>query len=460
MTSIVKPVLSSFRDPSAQVYSIDDVIYRQINENAYEQYRHLMNSGLYQRLIALDYLVPHKEVDLRFAQNASARVVIQPEKIQFISYPYEWCFSQLKDAATLTLEITKIALEYGMILKDASAYNVQFQNGKPLFIDTNSFEIYQTGHPWMAYSQFCRHFLAPLVLMTEVDASLSRMLALNVNGISLELASKLLPLKTWFSFSILAHIHIHAKSQKKYSDRSHVGLKKMQITRIGLLGLLDNLSSVITGLKQRNVKTEWGNYYNQTNYSTTASSHKVNVIQKLIKTANPKKIWDLGANNGFYSQIGASLGAYVVSFDIDPVAVEANYQNIKKNRIQHILPLIQDLTNPSASIGWAHLERDSLAERSSVDLVMALALIHHLAISNNIPLARIADYFSGLGDYLIIEFVPKEDSQVQRLLASRDDIFEEYNFDGFKKSFLLYFNILEEISINETCRRIYLMKKK
>ncbi|KTD11592.1 hypothetical protein Lgra_1050 [Legionella gratiana] len=453
---------SSFRDPSAQVYQLNGEIYRQINKQGVSDYQQLMSSGLYEKLQSKGYLIPHQEVSLEFALNEWGRVVLKPEQIGFISYCYEWSFTQFKDAALLTLEIAKLAIEYGMILKDASTHNIQFHYSKPIFIDTSSFSCYQEGEPWIAYNQFCRHFLAPLLLMTQVDIRMSKLSLHYLNGIPLDLASKLLPFKNKCSFSIFAHIYAHARMQEKYSNvinRKYNANRK--ISKISLLSLLDNLSSLIKKLTWLPIKTEWGDYYNQTNYSDDATKHKSEIVRSFFVQSKARSVWDLGGNNGYYSRIVAESGATsVICFDIDPMAVETNYQKVKKDKCKLILPILQDLTNPSASLGWQQNERDGLLERSGkIDLIMALALIHHLAISNNVPLDRIADYFSRLGEYLIIEFVPKEDSQVQRLLASRTDIFSDYHLERFKKVFSKHYTILEEKTIRETHRTIFLMKR-
>ncbi|MFJ1268460.1 class I SAM-dependent methyltransferase [Legionella lytica] len=452
---------SSFRDPCGQVYKLNGEIYRQITEAGHADYQHLMASGLYKELQAKGYLIPHQEVALELAFNEQAQVVLKPEEIRLISYCYEWSFSQFKDAALLTLEIAKRAIEHGMILKDASAYNVQFHQGKPIFIDTSSFALYKEGEPWVAYNQFCRHFLAPLLLMAKVDIRMGKLTQQYIDGIPLDLASKLLPFKSKFSFSIFAHIHAHAKVQQKYSNAGNVNAARSQkISKINLLGLIDNLSSLIKKITWSPIKTEWGDYYNQTNYSDAATKHKADIVNELFLLSGARSAWDLGGNNGYYSRVIAGAGAKVTCFDIDPMAVETNYQKIKKDKDQSILPLLQDLTNPSSSLGWQQRERDGLVERGGkVDLIMALALIHHLAISNNVPLELIAEHFSRLGDYLLIEFVPKEDSQVKRLLASRADIFPNYHLESFRNIFSHYYTIVEERAIQDTSRTLFLMKK-
>ena len=209
---------ASFRDPSGFLFTRDGVLYRQVNQVYAEDYRKLMDSGLYAKLVKAGLLIPHTEVDIEPANKKLAFKVLCPEYVPFISYPYEWSFGQLKDAALATLSIQKRALKAGMVLKDASAYNIQFQRGKPTLIDTLSFEIYQEGEPWVAYRQFCQHFLAPLALMAYQDVRLSQLLRVYIDGIPLDLASELLPARTRWNLGLATHIHLHARAQKRYAE--------------------------------------------------------------------------------------------------------------------------------------------------------------------------------------------------------------------------------------------------
>lgn len=451
---------SSFRDPNAQVYKLNDQIYRQITDRGIEDYLKLMSCGLYEQLKSCEYLIPHNEESLDLALNKQAKVVIKPDKIPFISYPYEWCFSQLKDAALLTLQINKIAIKYGMILKDATAYNIQFYYGKPIFIDTSSFVIYKEGDPWVGYKQFCEHFLAPLALMAKKDIRLGILTKQYINGIPLNLASSLLPIKSKLSLSLLIHLHIHAMAHKKNNRTVSASNGKWNISKHSLLSLLDTLTTAIQKLKCLPVATEWAHYYTQTNYTDKATLCKMDIITKLSEKVSAKVVFDLGSNNGFYSRAAIKQNTHIMCFDSDPMAVEVNYNLVKEKNCKSILPLMQDLVNPSSNIGWAQNERNGLKERGKADLVMALAILHHLVISNNVPLTLISDYFSSLGEYLIIEFIPKTDSQVSRLLKNREDIFHDYCIDNFRKVFLLNYIILEESNVVETCRTIFLMKRK
>ena len=450
---------SSFRDPSGFLFRRNDVIYRQVNQKYAAEYSFLLESGLYQKLVKAGLLIPHTEVNVVPDEPDVAHKVIQPDQVWFISYPYEWPFSQLKDAALATLAIQKRSLKLGMSLKDASAYNIQFHNGKPTLIDTLSFEIYREGEPWVANKQFCQHFLVPLALMAKTDVRLDQLLRIYIDGIPLDLASRLLPASTRLNFGLLTHIHLHAQVQ--YADRTldQPG-KGARIGKQALVGMIENLENTVRKLEWKPSGTEWGNYYDITNYTDSAFEHKKTVLTEWLDRIKPASVCDLGANNGTFTRLASSRGIPSLSFDIDPAAVEQNYRQVRSNGEQFILPLVQDLTNPSPAIGWQNSERDSFMERVSVDMVFALALIHHLAISNNVPMAHLVEFFADLGNWLVIEFVPKTDSQVQKLFASRLDIFDQYTLEDFERVFETRFFIREKVNIRESERYLYLMENR
>ncbi len=492
---------SSFRDPAGFLFRRDNTLYRQVNLAYKDHYDHLMNSGLYRSLAGSGLVLSHQEVDLAHAVNDTAYKILQPDLVPFISYPYEWCFSQFKDAALVTLRIQKESLRFGMSLKDSSAYNIQFKNGKPVLIDTLSFEKYREGRPWGAYQQFCQHFLAPLALMSFADVRLSQLLRIYIDGVPLDLASSLLPWRTRLRFGLFSHIHLHAKSQKHFANRtvntnakelsevtcgtnppavpswhggtavrshSHLGNK---ISRAGIrsrhmslrafLGLVDNLESTIQSLKWRAQDTTWINYDAATHYGQEGRDHKKQLVSQILDQIEPKpnSVWDLGANTGQFSRLASERGIRALSFDMDPACVERNYLECIQRGETHILPLLLDLTNPSPDLGWENQERVSVLGRGPADTVLALALVHHLAIANNLPLQKIAAFFARISNSLIIEFVPKADSQVQLLFASREDIFPEYTRDHFEKTFSQYFVIRQATEIYQTKRMLYWMTK-
>ena len=449
---------SSFRDPSGFLFRYNGSLYRQINQYYKQEYDLLINSGLYKALVDAELLIPHVEVDIPPLMRDKAYKIIQPNIIPFISYPYEWSFSQLKQAALTTLEIQKVSMKFGMTLKDCSAYNIQFLNGKPTLIDTLSFEKYLEGQTWKPYRQFCQHFLAPLSLMSHKDIRLNQLLRIYVDGVPLDLASKLLPLRTHSMFSLLSHIHAHAKSQKHYGNKQ-INLKDRKMGKHSLIGVVESLYSGIKKLKWTPEGTEWSDYYSDTNYSEKAFDQKKRIVASFLDKTKPKVVWDMGANIGEFSRISSNQGIDTISFDVDPAAIEKNYLKVIEKHEKKLLPLLLDLTNPSPNIGWNNQERMSIMERGPADVILALALIHHLAISNNLPFYKIAEFFKNNCNYLIIEFIPKIDSQVQRLLSTREDIFSDYNRENFENEFRKFFNIIETVDLKDSERILYHMEK-
>jgi len=469
---------SSFRDPDGTLFWHQGALYRQINPSYSHSYDTLLNSGLYQSLVDRELLIAHTEVEpnsLRtdpsspvHALTQSAWKLLRPEKLAFVSYPYEWSFSQLKAAAIATLDIQLAALEAEMTLKDASAYNIQFHHGAALLIDTLSFENYEEGQPWVAYRQFCQHFLAPLALAHYCDVRSLQFSRIYIDGVPLDLASRLLPRRSRARWSMLTHIHLHAATQAHFANRAtrqpqtsedHAAPRQRKIPRRGLIAMIMGLRRAVERLTWKPQGTEWANYYDDTNYSDSAFNTKREFISDALTEFDPATVWDLGANDGTFSRLASAQSRHVVAFDIDPSAVEKNFLATQSQGDGFLLPLVLDLTNPSPATGWASKERDSLSDRGGVDCIMALALIHHLAISNNVPLEMIASYFAELGSSLIIEFVPKSDSQVRRLLATREDIFHDYHREGFIHAFQRYFTILRSFKVAESEREIFLLKR-
>lgn len=454
-------VSSSFRDPSGHVFSANGRIYRQINQSYEADFEKLQTSGLLSALVERGWLVDHEERPEMCPEGAYK--VIEPTPIPYISYPYEWSFSQLQDAALLTLNIQKLALEHGMTLKDASSYNVQFLKGKPIFIDTLSFAELNQEQPWIAYKQYCQHFLAPLVLMGYSDPRVRKLLLGFIDGIPLDLAASLLPARSKLRYSVLAHIHLHARSQVQHADSAGAASTR-KMSKPLLIALIESLTSATSKCRlPKHLKTEWGEYYDDTNYSIDSMDEKETLVDSLLQKYAPENgiVHDLGANTGRFSRIATRYAATVVSHDIDELAVERNYQAVRKNTSDaNLLPLVLDLTNPSPAIGWDSTERDSFGQRCKADVVLALALIHHIAISNNTPLAKVAEFLQPLAKTLVIEFVPKGDSQVDRLLATREDIFGDYDEAGFEAAFVDYFELLEKHPVAGTTRTLYAFESK
>ncbi len=450
-----EPLPASFRDPSGYVFRDKGEIFRRVAPTYDPDYRRLMDSGLYGVLTGAGLLIPHEE---------RGGGVLHPRQLAFVSYPYEWSFGQWKDAALATLAVQERALDFGMTLKDASAFNMQFDAGKPLLIDTLSFETYREGEPWVGYRQFCEHFLAPLALMARCDARLGDWMRVHLDGIPLDLATRLLPWSCRLNPFLFAHLYMQSHLQK----RGNGGAKKTapatsaSVSLAGLRALLESLGGAVNGLRWEPSGTTWGDYYDDTNYSPAAMTAKESLVSEFLDVMGDiRSLWDFGANDARFSRLASVRGIQTVAFDMDPAAVEKAYRAVRQRGETHLLPLRLDLMNPSTDSGWAQRERMSLVARGPADAVFALALVHHLAIGNNVPLTRIADFFAQTTRrWLVAEFVSKEDGQAQRLLRDRRDIFHDYRGDCFEAALTRHFRIARAEPIPGTVRVLYLLEKR
>lgn len=420
-------------------------------------------SGLYDRLVAAHLLIEHEEAPLEDAAIPGAAAVIRPRQVEFISYPYEWCFSQLREAALLTLEVQSKALDAGMRLKDASAYNVQFDQGRPILIDSLSFEPAEATEPWPAYRQFCEHFLAPLALIARRDARCGLMLREFIDGIPLDLAVRLLPGRTRLNLGLASHLHLHAGAQAR-AARSAPSAKPAErparrVSATGQRALLDSLKRTVEGMRWEPTG-HWAGYATTTSYSETATVSKAEIVRAMLTSVGGSSAWDLGANTGVYSELAADAGYGVIAWDQDAGSVEAHWRALRGGKRPAILPLVLDLSNPSPALGWGLEERASFLERGTPDVILALALVHHLAIGNNVPLAGIARLFARMAPIAIVEFVPKEDPMTQHLLSARRDIFPTYTLDGFRAAFGAAFTIAREEPITDSPRVLFLLERR
>lgn len=429
--------VSSFRDPSSQVQQDGKVITRMIYPSYFKEYNHLMQSGLYSELVSEKLLIPHKD---GFANENV--ICIIPEKVEFISYPYEWCFEMLKDAALVTLQVNSTALSHGMMLKDATAFNVQYHKGRMTFIDTTSFMFYEPGMMWGAYRQFCQHFLYPLLCMKSLQANVWRG---TIDGITADDAVKIIPNRYRFVPAYWAHLYSQAMKS------TATGKNQMKIPKIALMALLNHLEKFVRSLEYKN-RSDWTNYGEAGSYTDKADLHKQTVIKQWLRELHPGTLADLGANLGLYSSMAAAIGHKVISIDSDHDCVNEMYHR------EAFPTLLVDLCNPTPAIGWENTERKSFLERLHVDTVLALALIHHLCIGNNVPVSFVAQMLAEHCRTLIIEFVPPEDKQAVKLRGQKN--IPEYNYQKFIEAFTRYFKITEQTPITGSMRTLFLMEKK
>ena len=454
----MKRLASSYRDTDGYVFEYIGKIYRCIKPKYFSDYHELIDCGLYQQLIDAGYLISHTDID-----NSEVKIldddidkIILPEQIPFISYPYEWSFNMWKDAALLILKIANISLQKGMMLKDATPFNVQFYNGRPVFIDTLSFERHVTEKPWIAYRQFCECFLGPLLLMHYNDRDAGKLFMVYPNGLPLHVLKSLLPAKAKWNLHVYLHVWLHEKLSLRRKNKEP---DKGAFSKQRLIVLLKGLTDFVAALSQKKTKSEWANYYTETIIGYQYLEEKKIIFENFVSEINFDIVIDLGTNEGLFALLLKQRAKLVIATDEDSSCVNKLYEHIKKEKIKNIIPLVNNLIAPSPAIGWGNAERASATERFKGDLILALALVHHLAIGANIPLQYIAQYLSKAGRFLIIEFVPKSDEKVKQLLLNREDIFTDYNLLNFKNNFSRYFFILKEEKIGDTDRILFLMKK-
>lgn len=454
---------ASFRDPSGHVYEDENVVYRSITSAYAGEWEHLRACGLLDAARERGLIAFEEVPDRPEGMGEGAVHVLRSPRLPFVSYPYEWCFGQLKQAALLTLDLHLLALDYGCILKDASAYNVQFDQGKPLFIDLLSFERWQEGQPWQAYGQFCSHFLAPLALMCKRDCRFGLLSRQWIDGLPLDLAADLLPRRTRLSPGLAMHIHLHASMQRKHADgrQAAARVKEMRMSLQKMKDVAQSLRDTVLSLKLPAQNTEWGDYYNDTNYTPTARRAKEELVTRMAAQHPGRLAVDLGANTGEFSRLLAPCFTQVLASDYDHTAVEKHWTS---GPLVNVLPLLQDLANPSPAIGWACGERLSFPQRCAADMIMALALCHHLRFTFGIPFPKMAEFFRSLlrdGGHALVEFVPRDDSQVRRLLANRDDVFADYTQETFLHDFQAQgLQLVESAPIPESGRVLHLFAKR
>jgi hypothetical protein len=448
---------ASFRDPSGFVFERDGIFYRQVNLSYAKHYNHFMQSGLYGILVKKGQLLVHTELSENLTGSNRYFTNLLPEQLTSISYPYEWCFSQWKDAALLTLDLMKTSMDKGMILKDATPFNIQFIDNYPVFIDTLSFELYDASKPWIAYKQFIECLLAPLLLARYCSPELVKIFQLYPDGIPLQLLTRLLPWKLRLRLPVLLHVFLPARVQ---AASSNTEANRGTFSKQKLSNIIQHLRSFILSLNIPDKKSNWNNYYQETVLSNAYLQEKLQVIGNWLGEVPIRTIQDVGTNTGLFASMAAAMGKSVIAIDADSSCIDVFYRKLKAAKTKGILPLVVDITNPSAAMGWMQQERAGFLERSHAELCMALALVHHLAIGKNIGFKQLVEYFAHSCSWLIVEFVPKSDEKVQLLLKNREDIFPDYDELHFEQAFAEKFTILKKNMLVHSGRTLFLMKKK
>ena len=454
----------SFRDPDSRVFLSGGDVYRALSARGADDWRMLRDAPLFEQLISEGKLVATEEVDSAQAPDiltGEVAAVLGHEKIPFISYPYEWTFEMLRDAALLQLELIERSIKAGMMLKDSSPYNVQWRGSKPVFLDIGSFEPLRDGEPWAGYRQFCMLYLYPLMLQAYKDVPFQPWLRGAIDGITPAQAAAI------FSSGsdkrrkgVFGHIRMHSRLEQRYSNDKGTDVKK----NLGSAGfsteLITNnvkkLSKLIAGLQWQASDTQWTEYGTVNTYSDADREVKDSFVSETAARKHRKLVWDVGANDGRYSKLALPHADYVVAVDADQETANQLFQHMRSEGEEKILTLVGNVCDPSPDIGWRNLERGSFERRTDPDLILALAVVHHISIAGNVPLPEVVRWLAGFNSSMVVELPTRDDPMVKSLLAAkREGTHDDYDRPIFEATLNECFDVVRHEETPSGTRVLY-----
>jgi hypothetical protein len=461
-TSGLEP--GSFRDPDSRIFTASGRVLRLLSERGLADWRALTASGLLDELPVIG--TREVEADVPEALHGGVAAVLEHDVIPFVSYPYEWTFAMLRDAALLQLQLLRRGIEKGLILKDSTPYNVQFRGAEPVFIDVGSFEQLREGEPWAGYRQFCMLFLYPLLLQAWKDVPFQPWLRGSLEGISPHDARALLSARDLLRRGAMSHVVLHNRLESRHEDEDadmKRELRKAGFKKELILANIRGLERLIARLRWEPDRSTWSEYGPHTTYTADDAERKARFVADAVAEERPNLVWDIGANEGRHSRIAAEHAEYVVAMDADSLVVDRLYRALRDEGESRILPLTVNIVDPPPALGWRGLERRPLLDRGRPDLTLALALIHHVSIAGNVPVAEFLDWLHGATRSLVIEFVSPEDPMARRLLArKRPGNHPDYRADWFEQCLNERFDVVrsEPLSREGTARTLYLARPK
>jgi len=457
----------SYRDANGRIFYFRDGIYRGLSEKSFDDWKKLSSTNLFSRSVEEGKIVGTELVDPKnssipgeFVRNWAA--ILKHQTIPFISYPYEWSFNMLKDAALLHIELLTGALDEEMILKDSSSFNVQWLGTSPIFIDITSFAKLSPGEAWVGYRQFCQLFLYPLLLQSYKDVNYHPWLRGDIDGIAPVQMLNLMSIRDFFRPGILAHVFLLAKMQKTYGDSNMDVRTELRNAGFGKDLIKNNVKRIqklVRNLEWKCSKSEWSHYMNAHGYSELDISWKVGFVRDVLRTRNWRLVWDIGCNTGSISKIAAKNAEFVVAMDSDHLAVDMLYRSLKEERIENLLPLVMNIVDSSPSLGWRGKERKTLSGRGNPDLIICFALIHHIVIGANIPLREFVQWLADFHASILIEFVTKDDPMVRKLLWNKEDQCHDYDVTHFEKYLKEHFIIRCQKVLESKTRTLYFAER-
>lgn len=460
----------SYKDPSGNVYLAGENVFRCVSKSAKDDWLFFIKSGLSEKLQKLNYLQKTTKADINkikgfFTKDQLDKFaeIVEHKKLPFLSYPYEWSFEMLKDAAILHLDLLNECLKNDFITKDGTSYNIQFQGSKPIFIDILSIVPYKQGSPWVGFRQFCQLFLFPLMIMSYKAIPFQIILKGYLDGIDVLTTKRLFSLKDILKPGIFTNVFLQALFQTSFSNEEDSLKRKIsavQIKKTQLQKNILNLKKTINQLPYPKISSPWLSYSENNSYNQNYSQFKKDFVEKVIENIKPSLLFDLGCNTGDFSILAAKNSNYVIALDSDYQCIDRLYQRLKKSSIKNILPLVVDITNPSPNLGWKLSEFPSFFNREKPDVILCLALIHHLVLGKNIPLENSVEWLSQLAPNIIFEFITKEDPKAEFLLKEKEDTYPDYNIKKLESCFQKYCSLKEKMVVSENKRIIYWFQRK
>jgi SAM-dependent methyltransferase len=458
--SAIEP--GSFRDRTARVFYSNGSVCRGLSELAWEEWQsvaatsffsHAMRAG---RIVATDVVDPAVAHDAGLAQEWAA--VLRHQTIPLVTYPYEWCFGMLRQAALLQLELLEAALSDGITLKDATPFNIQWIGSRPVFIDVASFIRWRPGQPWAGYRQFCRTFLYPLFLQAYKGVAFQPWLRGRLDGISAQECRRLMSWRDMLRPGVVGHVVAQSRFERHYAGTTRdirrelyqAGFDKRLIS-MNLAGL----NKLVAQLSWAPPASAWSEYASRNSYEPGDAEEKERFVETALASRKLRIVWDLGCNTGRFSRLAAKYADYVVAIDSDHESIERLYGELREGAVRNVLPLVMDVSDPSPGLGWRGMERRALIERGRPDIVMCLALIHHLAITANVPIADLVDWLAEVGAAVVVEFPTPDDEMVKRLLLNKDSSYTDYAVEYFEKALDAHFHVHDRLTLSSGTRILY-----
>ena len=446
---------ASFRDPMSRVVVLDGSVYRTFSAAGAHHWTAFDRTGLRkeleQALLLIPSLIPSPSPMPALSANLSPLVLEHPS-IPFISYPQEWCFSMLQEAALLHLTLLEKLIPKGFILKDASPFNVQFVGPRPIFIDVGSIQLHEPGSPWPALHQFCWTMLNPLLISAFLGIPFTRVLRAEPNGIDTDTTARLFGRRYWWHPTVMMYVYLQASLERRYKARplpKHAARRRF--SSLALTAIVSSLKRKVAALRPVPRPSSWLDYSDSHSYTTESLAAKRDFVVTAFQTLGRRRLlWDLGCNTGDFSRLSGNFFEHVIAIDSDFDCVDALFRELRRDGVSTILPLVLDIANPTGTFGWNSEERRAFFARGRPDCILALALLHHLRVSAGIPLEKLADLIADRTDDAIVEFVSPEDPQFARLIVSRRPQFDDYTEHVFREVFRQRFRRVSERRLTAT----------